>query len=252
MPTKGAKPELIVCPDPQVVAADAANRFIAANAMSTRAGKLFSVALAGGHTPALLYKLLASSPYSGAVDWSRTHLFFGDERCVPTDSEYSNYRMALETMIEPLGLAESNVHRIHGEMTDADQAAKRYVDELKGFFGAVSIPRFDLVLLGMGDDGHCASIFPGTPGFATMTEWAVSTAPGLKPFVDRVTLTLSVLNSAANVIFMVAGADKAQMVERVISGPAADKPLPSQFVSPVDGTLTWLIDRAAAERVLRS
>jgi 6-phosphogluconolactonase/glucosamine-6-phosphate isomerase/deaminase len=135
---------------------------------------------------------------------------------------------------------------MHGESSNSEQAAVDYAADLAGFFGAGAVPRFDLILLGMGSDGHCASLFPNTRGLAESARWVVVNEPGLQPFVPRITITLPVINSAANVLFMVAGADKTETVVRVLTGPKQPNDLPSQAVHSTDGTLTWLLDRAAA------
>src|SRR5207248_3321496 len=145
-------------------------------------------------------------------------------------SEFSNYRMALETLIEPLQLPAGNVHRIPAEQPDNATAALSYEEELRRFFAASELPRFDLVLLGMGPDGHCASLFPHKPALADTARWVVATEPGLEPFVPRITMTLPVLNNAANVMFLVVGADKAETVTRVLTGPKRPDDLPSQSV----------------------
>ncbi|HLJ56654.1 MAG TPA: 6-phosphogluconolactonase [Chthonomonadaceae bacterium] len=238
--------ESIIFPDAHAIARDAAHRFVSLSAAAARAGRRFSAALAGGRTPEELYRLLASDLFRGAVEWRSVHLFFGDERCVPVDSPYSNFRMANEAMLKPLGLPASNIHRIEGERPDTDAAASAYEKDISQFFGATGTPRFDLVLLGMGGDGHTASLFPGTAALSATDRWVVRNEPGLEPFVPRITLTLPVLNGAANVLFLVAGQDKAQTVARVLAGPDAPTELPSQSVRPASGTLTWMLDRAAA------
>jgi len=238
--------DIVVCKDSDSLALDAAYRFAALSASATRNGRPFRVALAGGNTPAKLYKLLASQQFREAIDWSSTHLYFGDERCVPLDSEYSNYRMAVETLIGPLGLLEANVHRIPAEQPEPEQAAEQYTQTLADTFGASTLPRFDLILLGMGSDGHTASLFPHSAALNEASRWVVRNEPGLQPFVPRVTLTFPVINNAANVLFLVAGKDKTEMAAKVLQGPPAPHEMPSQSVQPQNGTLTWLLDRDAA------
>ncbi len=244
------RPDIVVCSDARTLAVDAAHRFTALNAVAVRLGFPFNVALAGGRTPALLYSLLTVPPFRDAIDWSRTRLFLGDERCVAPDSQFSNFRMIRETLLDPLGYQAQDLVRIHGEDPDCNAAAVAYAADLARSFGS-SIPRFDLVLLGMGPDGHCASLFPRKPSLRERSRWAIASEPGLEPFVPRVTLTLPVLNNAANVLFLVAGRDKAAALARVLNGPAAPDDLPSQSVQPANGTLTWLLDRAAATMMSR-
>lgn len=238
--------DTVVCSNAAALIADAAYRFTAIAAAATRSGRQFSVALSGGRTPAALYRVLAAQPFKSAIDWTATHLFFGDERCVPPESPFSNFAMAKQALIDPIGLPPANVHRIRAEQVDPANAAEEYALELGRFFGDASAPRFDLILLGMGPDGHTASLFPRRPALEENHKWVVSTEPGLEPYVPRITLTLPVLNSAANVLFLVTGEDKASTVARVLTGAPAPADLPSQSVHPVDGTLTWLVDRAAA------
>lgn len=227
---------------------DAAYRFTALAAIGTQAGRPFTVALAGGSTPATLYGLLAAPPFREAIPWQKTHLFFGDERCVPPESPDSNYRMAYETLVSRVAIPSGNVHRAPGEMADHDVAARQYDAEIRSVFSLADgeWPRFDLILLGMGPDGHCASLFPHKPALHERQRLVVATEPGLQPFVPRLTFTLPVLNNAANVLFLVAGADKAATLARVLHGPPDAEALPSQAVVPAHGTLTWLVDREAA------
>jgi 6-phosphogluconolactonase len=243
--------DVVICSSGRAAALDAAYRFAALNAAAARASRPFTVALAGGKTPAALYKVLTAAPFVDGIDWHRTHLFFGDERCVPRDSPLSNYHLANGLLIEPLSLPKSSIHAIPTELSSAEDAAAAYASDLSSYFGAGVLPRFDLILLGMGSDGHCASLFPGMPALREEARWAVASEPGLQPFVPRVTLTFPVLNNAANVMFLVAGPDKSDTVRRVIEGPSVPDELPSQSVRPTEGTLTWLLDRDAAAGLKR-
>jgi 6-phosphogluconolactonase len=214
---------------------------------SARTGDRFTVALTGGSSPKQTYLLLSEPPLRDSLPWDRTHLFFGDDRCVPPDSPDSNYGMAHETLLSRLE-GVGGIYRIEGELPDHDEAARRYEAEIARAFALSpgELPRFDLVLLGMGPDGHCASLFPHKPALNITDRLTVATPPGLKPFVDRVTLTFPVLDNAANVIFLVAGAEKADALQRVLNGPPDPDGLPSQRIRPTDGQLLWLVDRAAA------
>ncbi len=199
----------------------------------------FTLALAGGNTPRALYALLASR-YRSRIEWSRVHLFWGDERYVAHDHPASNYRMAQEALIAPLNLPEENIHPMPTDCPDPLQCADRYENHLRDFFG--SLPCFDLILLGMGADGHTASLFPGTRALQERKRWvAVGEAP-TEPRV-RLTLTLPVLNSARAVYFLVTGADKADAVRKVV---LEGEPLPAGLVQPTDGERIWWLDRAAA------
>src|SRR5579871_3259137 len=240
--------EIVRFEDKIALSRDAAYRFTALAALSARTGRPFTVALSGGSTPAILYRLLAAPPFRDAISWRDVHLFFGDERCVPPDSPDSNFRMASETLLSQIEIPPQKVHRMPGEMADHDTAARQYESDLRAFFhlSAGEYPRFDLILLGMGPDGHCASLFPHKPALQEQQRLVVATEPGLKPFVPRLTLTLPVLNNAANILFLVAGADKAETLARVLEGPLDPEALPSQAVVPANGSLTWLVDKEAA------
>jgi 6-phosphogluconolactonase len=237
---------LDVLPDRAGLMRAAAEEFVkvAGHAQSSR-GR-FSVALSGGSTPAALYSLLATADFARRVDWSRVHVFWGDERCVPPDHPQSNFRMANETLISKVPLPAENVHRIHGE-DDPKQAAAAYEALLRRFLGAEHL---DLVLLGMGDNGHTASLFPGLPGVTEPVRWV------LAQYVEvvsmwRVTLTPVVINAAHHVAFLVAGAEKAARLRDVLEGPTQVEVLPSQAIRPTGGELCWLVDAAAAARLER-
>ena len=202
----------------------------------------FDWALAGGSTPEQVYALLTRPTW--AVDWSRVCFFFGDERCVPPADPQSNYRMARASLLEPLGIAPERVHRMHGEL-GPEQAAERYQIELEQHLArdGAGTGAFDLVLLGMGADGHTASLFPGTPALDEGTRWVVGNhPPGLVP---RVTLTIPVLNAARRVLFLVSGADKAAAAREVL-GNTTSTPLPAARVRPLAGDSEWLLDADAA------
>ena len=205
----------------------------------------FAIALSGGSTPKRLYGLLAATPLSFQMPWDRVHLFFGDDRFVPWDSPDSNYGMAQEAMLAHVPVPPQNVHGISHNGTAAN-AARDYERALQSYYGSETLdaarPLFDIVLLGMGPDGHTASLFPGKPALEERRRWVVEVPePGLTPFVPRVSLTYPALNSARSVAFVAAGADKTAMMRRVLAG---DRDLPAAHVSPV-GELIWFVDRAA-------
>jgi 6-phosphogluconolactonase len=246
--SSGIRREVVVLEDKEALSREAANRFVFLVNRKTQAGGVFNVALAGGSTPEMLYGLLTMLPFREEIDWTQVHLFFGDERAVPPDHADSNYRMANATLFETLALDPGNIHRMPADMPDLEAAADAYEAALRAHFGLPAVdgaPRFDLILLGMGPDGHTASLFPHKPSLRERTRLVVATEPGLKPFVPRLTLTFPVLDQAANVLFMVAGADKADTLHRVLHGAADPDALPSQSVAPTDGTLVWLVDQAA-------
>jgi 6-phosphogluconolactonase len=243
---------VVVTADVDAMAGDSAGRVVAAAGDAIRDRDVFTFVLAGGSTPAALYELLASPHYLSQIDWARTQVFFGDERCVAPHHEWSNYAMAQRTLLARVQLPPQNVHRIRGELP-ADDAAIAYADSLRQalLLDNSPVPRFDLILLGMGDDGHTASLFPGMPALRELNAWVASTAvPGyVRPQVARVTLTFPVLNAARQILFLVAGDAKAVSVRKVIREPAHDPTaagLPAAQVRPYDGVLTWLLDEPAA------
>ena len=235
------QPELRVLNSPAELFQAAAAEFASQASQAVQTRGRFCVALAGGSTPRSFYNLLASQPQ---IPWDKMFFFFGDERHVAPDHPDSNYRMASEAMLAKVPVPPGNVFRIHAEQ-DAGAAALAYEQTLQKFFGlrAGQMPRLDLVLLGVGPDGHTASLFPGTAALNQQSRLVV--ANWVEKFkTDRITMTFPVLNHAACVMFLASGTDKASILKEVLEDPNAN--LPSQKVRPVDGRLVWLIDRAAA------
>lgn len=244
--------EIETFPDAASLARAAANQWVAlAEASMARHGQ-FSVALSGGSTPRALYSLLAASEFAARVDWSRLHVFWGDERCVPPDDPESNYRMARQALLDHAPIPLSNVHRIPCEQGPR-QAAAAYEQTLHAWFSGGSagrrvesdLPRFDLILLGMGEDGHTASLFPGAAALGERTRWVVAYKV-VTLGAWRVTLTPLVINAAAHVMFLVSGANKAEKLRQVLTGPYRPDELPAQIVRPTRGHLVWWVDAAAA------
>lgn len=235
------QPVLEIFPNPPALVNYAANLFVQ---MAIAAPERFSVALSGGSTPRALYERLAANEMAERIPWEKVHLFWGDERCVPPDHPESNYGLTAAALLSRIPLPAENVHRIRGELPPAE-AASLYEAELRAFFGET--PAFDLVFLGMGEDGHTASLFPGSPALAESVRWAVEvehTAPP-PPLVSRVTLTFQVLNAARRVVFLVTGAAKAGMFAQVWHGAS----FPAAQIRPQDGELLWLVDQAAASEL---
>jgi 6-phosphogluconolactonase len=214
---------------------------------SLRRQDRFSVALSGGSTPLPLYQRLAVDQEGGRLDWEKVHFFWGDERAVAPDHPDSNYRGVLQTLLAPRGIPVENIHRIEGEY-QPEIAAGNYERDLLDWFGELP-PRFDLILLGMGDDGHTASLFPGTSlvkGTSTNDlSWVDAVqVPRLESW--RITFTPRLINAAAQVLFLVVGANKAKTLRAVIKGSYQPDILPAQLIQPENGKLTWLIDKDAA------
>jgi 6-phosphogluconolactonase len=257
----GRSIEILDDKDALTRAAAAAFTARAVTAATTNARGIFSVALAGGSTPRDLYRLLAdeNEPFRDRLPWERIHFFWGDERHVPPDHPDSNYRMAREAMLDRAPgapgapIPRANVHRIRAENPDAAAAAGAYEEELQAFFhlreGAR--PRFDLILLGLGPEGHTASLFPGSP--AVRESERLVAAPWVEKLQSfRITLTPPVINRAAAVLFLVAGEEKAEALHHVLEELGDADLYPARAVRPVDGDLLWLIDRAAAKDLAAS
>ena len=200
----------------------------------------FAVVLAGGSTPETMYGILARD-YMGRIDWSKVYVFFGDERSVPPHHEDSNLKMASEVLLDHVPVA--NVHRIRSELPP-DEAAEAYEEELQKFFQTEDVPRFDLILLGIGADGHTASLFPETPALEVHDRWVVAN-PVPRLDTTRITLTLPVISAARAVIFLVEGEDKAEALREILEGDADPRAYPAKLVQPPGGP-EWLIDQSAA------
>lgn len=218
----------------------AAELFVTLAAQAIRERGRFLVALSGGSAPTALYRLLAREP----MDWTRVHVFWGDERLVPPDDPESNCGQAREVLLKHIPIPSENIHRVASEL-EPDDAARDYSRVLKEFADPpLDWPRFDLVLLGMGEDGHTASLFPGSPAEATEPVIAVTANYQGRP-ARRVTLTPLVFNAAQQVIFLVAGANKAITLNRVFNDYNSLEQIPAKRIQPADGQVTWLVDEAA-------
>jgi 6-phosphogluconolactonase len=200
----------------------------------------FTVVLAGGSTPETMYGILARD-YMGRIDWSKVYVFFGDERSVPPHHEDSNLKMASEVLLDHVPVA--NVHRIRGELPP-DEAAEAYEEELRKFFQTEDGPRFNLILLGIGADGHTASLFPWTPALEVQDRWVVAN-PVPRLDTTRITLTIPVINAARAVIFLVEGQDKAEAVREILEGDADPRAYPAKLIQPPGGP-EWMLDQSAA------
>lgn len=238
-------PEITVVPDAKAIAAEAAERVAVAARRAIAERGRFSIALSGGSTPKALYALLAGEPYRSRIDWSKVHVLFGDERAVPPDHQDSNYKMASEALLAKVPIPGDNVYRMKGELGErADEAAREYGLMLKEEF-----PHgLDVVLLGMGGDGHTASIFPGSKAVAEKEHrvvgyFAENSSTGKS---WRITMTAPFINEAREVMVLLAGADKAARLREVLEGPQEPDRLPIQLINPVLGKMTWIIDVAAA------
>jgi 6-phosphogluconolactonase len=239
--------EVRILPDAVAIAKRAAEKLVEIAANAVRQKGTFDLVLSGGSTPKVLYTLLVNDPgFRTRVPWDKMHLYFGDERHVKPDDAQSNFRMAAETLISKSPLKPEQVSRIKGEYPEAEDAAKDYEQELRTRFKLSDgqFPRFDLVLLGMGSEGHTASLFPGTKALHEKRRIVVHNWVG-KVLMDRITLTAPAINNAANVLFMVTGSDKAPALTAVLERDYEPEQLPAQLIQPVNGSLLWLVDPAA-------
>jgi 6-phosphogluconolactonase len=239
-----AEPTIEVVPDADAIAQACARRIMLMADGVIAAGGRFSLALSGGSTPKTLYKLLATPAYSKRIDWKKWDIYFGDERCVPPVHPDSNYRMARESLLDYVPIAAEHVYRMMGEI-EPQAAAKEYGQMLKENFGDGGL---NVVLLGMGDDGHTASLFPQTAALDETNHRCVANYVE-KLGMWRITLTAPFINRAKLVLVMVSGAAKARRVDEVLQGPRDPRNLPIQMIQPVDGEMAWVMDAGAAGMV---
>lgn len=235
--------EVMILPDADAIAREGAARFTALARSAISSTGRFAVALSGGSTPRALYARLVDQP----IEWARVHVFWGDERCVPPEHADSNYKMAHDALLSKVAIPTENIHRLRGEI-DSQQAALEYEAELRRVFGSIAWPRFDLILLGLGTDAHTASLFPQSSAIHEASRWVVGHFVE-KLQAQRLTLTPPVINHADQVIFLVAGTDKAAAVRSVFEGLQNFDQFPAQIVVPVTGRVTWLLDSLAAAQL---
>jgi 6-phosphogluconolactonase len=243
--------EVRVLPDSAALSRAAADEFLRAARHAIDKEGRFTVALSGGSTPKAIFGLLAFDEAESRTKlaWNKVQIFFGDERHVPPDHPDSNYRMASEALLSKVPVPPANLHRVHAEL-DAARAAVEYENEIRAVFrsGAGEVPRFDLIMLGMGPDGHTASLFPASAALKEQT--ALVCASWVEKFNShRITFTYPLLNSAAEVMFVACGADKAEMLRNVLRGAPSGQAYPAQDVRPASGRLLWLVDEAAAGKL---
>ena len=243
--------QVTICRDAEHLYRVAAAQFVTLARAAAQAAGRFTVALSGGSTPKSLYTLLATPEYRQQMPWSRIHLFWGDERCVPPDHPESNYRMVQETLLTRINIPQRNVHRMAGEK-NPEIAAAEYEQELSNFFqlSEGGTPCFDLILLGLGEDGHTASLFPGSEAVEDMKH-LVTTVYVEKLGSHRLTLTLPVLNNGAQIVFLVSGKSKAAILREILGATFASSTPPAAKIQPVNGQLTWLVTQDAAGDVQR-
>jgi 6-phosphogluconolactonase len=243
-----AIPTIRIVPDADALASEAASLVVQRARAAVAARGRFMLALSGGGTPRATYARLASLPDPDEMPWERTWIFFGDERCVPAGHPESNYHMANETLLSKVPVPASQIFPMQGHSDDTDAAASDYARTLATVFGARrgELPRFDLILLGFGVDGHTASLFPGSPVLKEVFRPVAAVHAAAATIPERITFTFPVLNAAACVAFLGSGTEKAKVVRAMLAERAA---LPAAMVEPTDGTLLWILDRGAAARL---
>jgi len=240
-------PDVRILTNIDAIGKRAAQDFVQSATQAVSEKGSFTVALAGGSTPKALYSLLASdAALRSQVPWDKMYVYFGDERSVGPDHADSNFRMATETMLSKVPLKAEQIFRIKGEYKDTDKAAQEYEQVLRTSFKIAEgqFPRFDLVFLGIGNEGHTASLFPGTKALHETKRLVVRNWVG-KLYTNRITLTAPAINNAARVIFMITGADKALALKGILEGPYEPEQLPAQLIQPPNGKLVWLVDTVA-------
>ncbi|HLJ11802.1 MAG TPA: 6-phosphogluconolactonase [Planctomycetaceae bacterium] len=243
-------PILIVCRDSETLAAKAAELIVKSGQEAAQRHGRFTWVLSGGSTPEKTYAHLVQPERIDALEWSKVYVFFGDERIVSADDPRSNFGMARRALLSRVPIPTAHVFPITTSAPSAADAAEQYAADLAAFFARPSHnmpPQFDLILLGLGDDGHTASLFPDKPALRVDDKWTTWSTPGrLPPAVDRITLTYPVLNAAHEVLFLVAGENKAQALKDSFERRLPQDQCPAAGVQPVEGTLTWLADESAA------
>jgi len=243
---------LLLLHDPDALAREAAQQFVDLARTAILARGRFMVVLSGGSTPRRMYQHLAATPLRDRVDWSRVEVFWGDERGVPSDHPDSNYNMAATALLDSVPIPQHGIHRIAAERIDRASAARDYQLEIARAFDvddAGPPPSFDLLLLGMGADGHTASLFPGSEALREGRRWVVNVEAPQRPPPSRITLTAPILNRAREVRVLVAGADKAATLRAVLEGSHEPETRPIQLIQPEQGRMIWLADEAAASEL---
>jgi len=242
--------QIAIFPDTNTLSQQAAQYIVrlASEAIVTR-GR-FTIALSGGSTPKILYGLLGTEPYRGQINWASVEIFWSDERCVPPDSADSNYALAQEVLLSKIPIPANQIHRMPADQPDREAASREYTSEMQRTFGTNGIPSFDLLQLGMGPEGHTASLFPHQESLHEQQRLVIPvTVP--KPPPPRLTFTPPLLNAARHVLFLVTGSEKAEAVQAVLEGPDQPEEYPAQIVRPPKGEVVWMLDTGAAAKLTK-
>jgi 6-phosphogluconolactonase len=236
--------------DTDILSQEAAQYVVRVATESIASHRRFTIALSGGSTPKKLYTLLGEEPYRSQIDWSLVDIFWSDERCVPPDDKESNYWLAQQVLLSKISLPANQIHRMPADQTDRNAASYAYTLEMQQTFGSDGVPAFDLIQLGMGPEGHTASLFPHQPSLHEQQRLVMPVSVP-KPPPDRLTFTPRLLNAAKHVLFLVTGAEKQDAVRNVLEGDYQPDEYPAQIVQPAKGEVTWMLDTAAAEKLQR-
>jgi len=240
--------QIALFPDANTLSQDAAHYIVRlANESIVTHGR-FTLALSGGTTPRKLYGMLGDEPYLSQIDWARVDIFWSDERCVPPDSEDSNYLLAQQVLLNKIPIPAAHIHRMPADAEDRDAASQAYTDEMRRVFATDGIPSFDLIQLGMGPEGHTASLFPHQASLHEQQRLVMPVSVP-KPPPPRLTFTPPLLNAAHNVLFLVSGPDKADAVQAVLEGAYQPDEYPAQIVRPTNGEVVWMLDTKAASNL---
>ena len=236
--------------DTETLSQEAAQYIVRVAQESIAARRRFTIALSGGSTPKKLYGLLAEEPYRSQIDWTHVDIFWSDERCVPPDDAESNFLMAQQVLLSKISIPSNQIHRMPADQTDRDAASYAYTLEMQQTIGSESVPSFDLIQLGMGPEGHTASLFPHQPSLHEQQRLVMPVVVS-KPPPPRLTFTPRLLNAASHVLFLVTGAEKQDAVKAVLEGEYQPDEYPAQIVQPTKGEVTWMLDTAAAGKLQR-
>ncbi len=253
-PNERSATQILVCPNPESTAFEAARLFVQLADENIRTHGIFTVALSGGSTPKRLFEILASPGFQKTVEWKYVHLFWGDERYVPSDHVESNFRMTMETLLSKVAIPPANVHRVRTELAPAEAVAANYESEIARFFAKISpgrserFPKFDLVLLGLGTNAHTASLFPHSQALQENTHLIIAEFVA-EVSMWRITMTAPLLNAGRIVVFLVTGSEKAHVVHDVLCGDYDAERKPAQLIQPTCGRIIWLLDAASANNL---
>lgn len=242
---------IAVFPDTDTLSHEAALYIVRVAQESIVTHGRFTVALSGGNTPKKLYSLLGEEPYRSQIDWNLVEIFWSDERCVPPDSPDSNFWLAQQVLLGKIPISSKQIHRMPADMEDRDAASLLYTRDMQQTFGTDGVPAFDLMQLGMGPEGHTASLFPHQASLHEQQRLVMPVSVP-KPPPPRLTFTPRILNAATHVLFLVTGTDKADAVQAVLEGEYQPDEYPAQIVQPVKGEVTWMLDQAAASKLQKT